>query len=389
MRIFFFAATAICFSLAVSAQEAYDTWEVQTEAGATLVLAPDLANNATFRDPAEAIYEVRLGGRIERVLQSGVMIGARGIFRAQRDHPSRPAGQGQISDTAMAVLPGLFTGLSITPESDETGPRGSLEAAYIYVDGGYGEVTLGRDAGVLSRFSEGSVSALSAARLSSPYLDPSGLNAIVTRPDVTGPSAKFSYVTPRILGVRLGASFTPELEARGLDRPALPEGVDLTNSIELGLNASRRLRESGLRFRLGAGYGRSDIDATGDAALAYGTQAETWFFGGEIDYESVRIGANWLGADEGRLGDDTYSAWSVGVAREWDDWNVSVTYGAGDVGIGGLGSDGISVAVSRRIVDWASAAVAYQDISLPAGSLSEKALSSQGIVVEITLDFEN
>ncbi|HBQ49254.1 MAG TPA: hypothetical protein DD728_10285, partial [Hyphomonas atlantica] len=103
---------------------------------------------------------------------------------------------------------------------DEVDLRAELEEAYVYIDGGYGEVRLGRDEGVAARFQENAPSVFSTLALGRQSLDPTGIDMVTTRHDLTGPSAKLSYATPRLVGIRAGLSFTPKADVRGLDRDA-------------------------------------------------------------------------------------------------------------------------------------------------------------------------
>ena len=61
--------------------------------------------------------------------------------------------------------------------------------------------------GAAARFFEGAPSALTHASISNAYLDPDGIKIIRTNHDLTGPSAKISYATPRILGLRASRDF--------------------------------------------------------------------------------------------------------------------------------------------------------------------------------------
>ncbi|MEL6663703.1 MAG: porin, partial [Pseudomonadota bacterium] len=300
-----FALAAVLFGSACPAlaQGSDSPWLVEYDGEATLVVAPSGSSDIA-PERENALYEVGLGLTAERTFQSGWTLGGRAVFRAARDHPARPAGTGNLFATDLQGPGGAFSRLSAGPLNIDEGPRGSLETAYLFLDTGYGEFSLGRDTGVAARFHEGNVSALSRSTLVDPDLDVSGIAAINTRPDITGPSVKLSYVTPRLLGVRAGVSYTPRSEVRGLDRDATesndPFRPELENTVEVALNASRRLRESGVRLRSGLSYSTAELDVPTTLEATYDDRIDVVSIGGEIEWQDTyRLGLNWLGADEG------------------------------------------------------------------------------------------
>jgi len=124
-----------------------------------------------------------------------------------------------------------------------------------------------------------------------PTLDPYGGVIARTDHDLTGPSLKVSYATPRILGLRAGASFTPDANAGGLDRDPVRDGApDIENAAEFALNLSRRLPRSGVRLRAGAAY--SQADAAQAALPGIYDTVKTWSAGGSVEFSALALGAN-------------------------------------------------------------------------------------------------
>ncbi|MHA7898899.1 MAG: porin [Henriciella sp.] len=337
-------------------------------------------------DTVEALLgEISLIGTSEKVLENGVRLRARGALRLQADHPDRIGGIGGFGNLNLAPV-GAFSGLSSGRVDDGSDLRGRWESAYIQVDGGYGEVRVGKDQGVATRFHEGSRSVLSHARLDSALLDPSGLAAVQTRHDLTGPSAKISYASPRLLGIRAGVSFTPSANADGLDRrPASGTGgtaPDIENALELALNGTRRLRESGWRFDVGLGYSSADVATRGLGAFY--NSVETFSAGTRIEKDDWTFGLSWLESDNGLL-DRDYSAWSAGLHKSAYDTDFSIEYGESEEGEIALDSRSWRLGAARDFGRATKLAVAYLHDETHSPLQNREA---QGIVVEITLSQE-
>jgi len=326
--------------------------------------------------------EISVTGLSEKVLDNGVRLRARGALRLQADHPSRPGGIGGFGTLAAAPV-GAFSGLSAGAPIDSNDIRTRLETAYLQVDGGYGELRVGKDLGVGARFHEGTRSALSHARLDSILLDPTGLSAVRTRHDLTGPSLKVSYASPRILGLRGGVSYTPEADADGLDRrPEAGTGgiaPETENAIELALNGTRRLRESGWRFDVGLAWSSADVSARG-LAVPY-DQVETWSAGTRIERDDWTFGASWLESDNG-LPRGAYNAWSAGLHRNAYDTDFSVEFGEARDDGAQLDAQSWRIGAARDFGPSTRLAIGYLDDRT---ETINQNWSSQGVVVEITL----
>ncbi|MEM5515674.1 porin [Henriciella sp. AS95] len=351
--------------------------EYKSSLEAVTVIAPGQDTDRAT-DTEELLYEFSLDNRVEKVLSNGAQISGRLTLRGQRDHPLRPGFDGAFGGAPGPA--GAYSGLSGGLPGDETGARGSLEAAYIEVDGGYGEVRLGRDRGVAARFHEGAPSALTHARLDSPYLDPNGLKIIRTNHDLTGPSAKISYATPRILGLRAAASYTPDADARGLDRNVSSSfgQPDLENAFEFAANLSRRLRSPDLRIDASLGWSTAEV---GSAVGAPKDSVETWSVGTQLEFPLLTVGGSWLSSDNGFQGGD-YTAWEIGTGFEWSETDISLNYGEAEDELAVLSSEAISLAAARDITDSLRLALAYQDETLETAAGNR---SGAGFVVEITL----
>ena len=328
MRIFFLMFAA---SLPFSAF-ADDRLETDIEAELTLVGA-FMNDDDSAIESKNGLGEVSVSASASRVMDNGIEISGRLTWRGQVDHPDRPGFAGAIvqcpvSDIncpqlAGSGLRGGFSRLSTYSFAEDVGARGGLEHAYIEVDGGWGTLTIGRDSGVAARFYEGGPTVFTLARDHDPVLDPTGINGSRVRNDISSTAEKASYVTPRILGVRAGISYTPDASVRRLDpdtslrAPGVAE-PELDDAIELGLQASRLFRETDLRVR-----GSLTWSEASSANPLY-DDVQTVSAGVDVERRDVfRLGVSGLSSDNGGLGE--YNAIAMGAAVYLGDWEVGLT----------------------------------------------------------------
>ena len=373
--------TPCVIPLSAALAQADTPWESELELESVTVVTP-LADGDAPIDVEPVLGEMSLVGTSERVLENGVRLRARGALRLQADHPQRPGGIGGFGDATVAAT-GALSGLSAAGPIDQSDIRTRLETAFFQIDGGYGELRLGKDQGVGARFHEGTKSVLSHARMDSTLLDPTGLSTIRTRHDLTGPSLKLSYASPRLLGLRGGISYTPKADADGLDRrPKTGAGgiaPETENAIEIALNGTRRLRESGWRFDVGLAWSTADISSP-SLLVPYG-RVETVSGGTRIEKDDWTFGASWLESDNG-LPNSDYAAWSVGIYREAYDTEFSMEFGQSEDDGVELDSQSFRVGAAREIGNSTRIALGYvTDWNETLGQSWE----SRGVVVEITL----
>lgn len=383
IRVFALLTSGLLLPPIASAQSSTPL-ETEFDFETIFVAAPVVEEDSPLESQA-VLGEISITGTSQKVLENGVRLRARGALRLQADHPSRPGGTGGFGADPGSPI-GAFSGLSSAVPIETSDIRTRLETAYVQVDGGYGEFRIGKDQGVGARFYEGARSALSHTRLDSTLLDPTGLSTVRTRHDLTGPSLKMSYATPRLLGVRGGISYTPDADADGLDRrPAAGTGglsPETENAIELALNGTRRLRESGWRFDVGMAWSTAQVSSIVLAAPYQ--KIETWSAGTRIEKDDWTFGASWLGSDNG-LAQSDYSAWSAGLNREAFNTEFSIEYGeAQDDGVQ-LDSHSLRVGAARDFGPNTRLAIGY--IEDRTERINQN-WSSRGVVVEITLSQE-
>lgn len=381
--------TGLAFALAAAAAPAtaQDVWDdpggIETHASWEAAAVGATDSDESFLYTLRGAFEANL------ILDNGAEIGLRTSGGVDRDHSARPAFAGVVGPAQpLATPPGAFSGLSRGPAPYDAGFRGRIETAYIYIDGGYGELRAGLDDGVAARFFEGAPTLFRQAALVNPTLDPYGRVIARTDHDLTGPSLKVSYASPRILGLRAGASFTPEANTGGLDRDPT-RGPEIENATEVALNLSRRLPRSGVRLRAAAAWSQADVS---DAALpGVYDNVETWSAGGSVEFSSLALGASWLDSSNGLAGPGgDYTALSTGLRMTFGKVDAGAEWAdARDKGIG-TESETIGLSLGRNFGDtvrivggWQRHDTRFTGNPLPlAPALREQ---TDGIVIEITL----
>jgi len=369
---------------ATSAQEAeadWQRWEWSVGGEASAVISAGSDPGEGLPEVENMLAEVALQLDGYRVLANGAEIGVRGVMRAQRDHPARPGFSGRFGQMGPAE-DGLFSGLSGNGEPLDTSARLSLETAYVYFDGGYGELTLGRDAGVAARFREAPAEVFFLARADGPLLDASGLSVAATSDKVSGQSAKVSYASPRWLGLRAGVSLTPDADEHdGLDRTLNPVAAELDGAYEIAANVSRRIGREGRGPRISAGASFSQAGRTSSRASPFGDEVSTGSLSVLAEFDSVSVGASWLASDDGFSSGDGYAAWSAAVRKDWDIWSGSAAIAISEQR--GLDGRSARIGAGRAIGKRIDLAVGWRYDELERTGFG--AARSHGPVIEITL----
>ena len=284
------------------------------------------------------------------------------------------------------ALRGGFSRLSTVGFADEAGARGSLERAYLEVDGGWGSFTFGRDDGVAARFFEGGPTLFELARDRDPILDPTGLNGVRTRNDISSTAAKMSYVTPRILGVRAGLSYTPDASVRrlDLDTSRTMTGViepELGHAVELGLQVSRLLVEQDIRVRSSLTWSQ----ARSETRLYEDTK--TTSFGLDLERrDAFRIGFSVLNSNNGGHGD--YSSFGLGGEYWINDWQLGLSGAKAEDDTLGLETWSATAGVSREVEDNIFLTLGYRigEARLESAPTSvEKERNQDGVLLELRI----
>ncbi|WP_340692579.1 porin, partial [Hyphomonas sp.] len=155
------------------------------------------------------------------------------------------------------------------------------------------------------------------------------------------------------------------------------------------VNVSRKLRERGVRLLAALAYCRADVSSeiTPDN---YGT-VETWSAGASAEFDTLTIGASFLGSNSGvEAGQGDYSAWTIGATKRAFSLDFGLDYGEASDDLTGLESESWSLGAAKELREgvriaggYRSQTVRYRRVGLV--PLPPNRDSADGIVLEITL----
>ena len=338
----------------------------------------------------------------EDTFDNGFTLGWRLAGRYERDALSRPAFAGALGGCSAAIpaCSGIGGLLPVSPATglaaggallDEDGFV-TLETAAVSLLTPWGEGVLGADAGVAARLDARPPTVMRRVSVLSTGLDPTGLSVTRSRNDVTGSSAKASYMSPRWLGLRVGASFTPEASLRSADFDPDAGGAgrataDLENVWEGAVSFARQFAEQDLRVRAAVTYSTAE---SGAGLAAFGDY-EAWGAGLELEHAEWTVGARWLSSNNAwEAGSGDYDAWEIGLVRQEGDWRFGFEAGwASDEltateGVSWLAGVGWNVNEHVNLgVAWASSEA---DLPVAAGpGLGHTNARNDGLLVELSV----
>lgn len=398
------AALALGAPLPALAQASQDGWAVD----AKLTLAGSAIDDETPLAPAGdglLASGVLLVKRTD-TFDNGLQVTWRGQGRFDRDAASRPAFAGVLGDcpAANAVCPRVASGSGfLSPVSPATGLAAdgaladedvfaAIEAASVSIFGGWGEAILGLDAGAAAQLDARPPTVLERVAAFSPGLDPTGLVVTRARNDVTGPSAKITYLSPRWIGFKLGASYTPQADQRSTDfdpdfgAPGLAKG-ELENVWEGAASFDRRFPETGVRVRAALTY----TSATSGSALASFGDYEAWGAGLELEHGEWNGGVRWLSSNNAwNAGNADYEAWEAGLVHQGSEWRIGIEGGWAEDQLTGIEGASWLIGASKKLnehvdlgVAWSSAQADLPVLIPPI--VSHTNASNDGLVLELTV----
>lgn len=375
-------------------------WKLEAEA----VLAVSAVESD---DPLAPAPDGLLGSALitvsrEDTFDNGLTLGWRLAGRVERDAPSRPAFAGVLGGCVTSVPACSPVGV-LLPVSPVTGLAAggllfddeafaSLETAALTLQTPWGDGVLGADVGAATRLDARAPTVLRRVSVLSAGLDPTGLAVARSRNDVTGSSAKVSYLSPRWLGLRVGASYTPDANLRSADFDPEADGpgragADLENIWEGAVSFARQFAEQDLRVRAAVTYSQAD---SGAGLAAFGDY-EAWGAGLELEHGEWTGGVRWLSSNNAwAAGSGDYEAWEAGLVHQAGDWRFGVEAGwatdeltatEGASWLIGVGYD-LNEYVNLGL-GWASAEA---DLPVPVGpALGHRNARNDGLLVELSV----
>lgn len=346
--------------------------EPVTESSATVAVLASASNDG---EPvtARAAFRIQHGLLFDNQIEAGFGIGA----AAERDDPRRDP-RGGLAGDCLATQPACPSAgggplrspvsgyITQGPAADE-GARLSLESAYLYLRGGWGEASLGRDEGAAKRFSLLPPTILAIGGAIDAPVDGTGLGGAVLRNDVSGQSAKIVVASTRIIGLQAAGSWTPRIEHRGLDqgfRRGPAQTFRAENVAEAGLSYAGRAGDWDLA--LGATYAHA---GSGGGPAEFGAM-DGWSAGFTLARNGWRGGLAWLANNNGwAAGGRGYTALGASVVRDIGDWSVMLEAASMSDNLVFVDNRTATAAVRRTVGErWAFAGGAnWADRSSPVG----------------------
>lgn len=323
------------------------------------LLLSGAAQDAAFEE-TPFVGRLSAGFSGEHVFANGVNLRVAFGAVAERDHPRHDPRGGRAGEcpATSPLCPnalgrnvrGYFSGFTPNGPIADTAGRVALESAYVSLTGGYGEISIGRDEGAAARFSAVPANILLGGSLVQPKIDVTGFGGLAARNDLSGQSFKITALTPRILGVKLGAGWTPVLEAQGVDQ-GFRRGADAPT-----VARPRQIAEFGASLEhdwpsgLSAHFsGSFATGANGAGPGAFG-RLSAWSFGGGLERAGWSFGVQRLGSDNGwRGGKRGYRATTASIVRQNGAWSVQASGGHGRDSLVQTPLSTFSLGASRKV----------------------------------------
>ena len=271
---------------------------------------------------AQPTARAELGVDARWLLDSGVTVGAALGAAAEIDNRRRGFLGGCAPGANGCALIAPITNVATDPNARSGRARAAIEDAYVFVEGPWGEASVGRDIGAAARFSLPPPDIVRGATLADPLIDPTGLGGIPLSADLTGYSAKVTAISPRWLGVKVGVSYAPEAKTDRLSRPvvrAVGRPFEGDDAIEAGASFSRTWA-NGVETTLGLGWSETE----GGAAFG---DVSALSLGAHIARGPVRLGVAALEGEVGTAPGREIRSLAVGGTYEAGAWRFAA--GAG------------------------------------------------------------
>ena len=391
-------------ALPVCAPAAAQEWKVD----ARLTIAAAAINDEVGIAPAARglLADGDLALTRTDTFSNGLQLVWRGEARFERDARSRPAFSGRLGDcppsatgcarlvdgTGFRAPVGPATGLAGFGGPTSEDAFATLEGASVSVIGPWGEGLAGFDAGAASRLDARPPLVMSAVSAFSPALDPTGLVMTRARDDVSGPSLKAGYLSPRLLGFRLGLSYAPEANLRGADFDPTFDGAGLGRArlkdvLEGAASFARNFTGAGLRVRAAI----TTTHATSSSTFAEFGDYQAWGAGLELEKGPWSTGFRWLTSDNAwRAGHARYEAWEASLVRQGETWRFGVEAGWASDDLTRTEGASWLIGAVRKINEHVNVGLAWSSAAahLPIADMSgfgHTNASNDGLVVELSV----
>ena len=314
------------------------------------------------------VADTYLGVDADYITEHGLLFSFNLELRAQKDHGRLGFGgrAGTCPPGAEDCASGFYAG-HLRSVAGYTGGffgaaprehskyRGSLESAYVFMQTPYGSFSAGREKGAAQKFSTYIPSMFVLTKAADAPTDYTGLAGVKVKNDTSGFAEKFSYISPRLLGLQWGISYTPRVQVCGVDfciRSSSPLSYQtpltpgLKNIVETGLSFDHTL-QNGLRIELMMNYahGKKNLPVKGFHDF---TAAGA---GASLQYKGFTLGASFLDSNNGWSRSGKYQAYDFGLAYERGKWGVSFEYGGSSDSLAHIDTKAAQAGISFRFLD--------------------------------------
>ena len=238
---------------------------------------------------------------------------------------------------------GVEVGVKFELEGGDAGAD-SLDEAYIWVEGAFGEFQFGDQDGVGDQMPIVAPSPFLEHFANDTDLDPIGgvfdgtaVGAIGTGPntvaDFSGDATKIIYFTPRLAGFQAGLSFAPE-------NTELSGDETYSDAISGQALTYENIFEAGLTWEYGfngVDLGASFVYVTGEENGA-ANDLDDWALGASVGFAGFTVGGAYGEKESASIGNEEYKAWDIGVTYGTGPWTFGVEYAEANVdGAAGAG----------------------------------------------------
>lgn len=235
----------------------------------------------------------------------------------------------------------------------------ALDKAYLWAESGLGRLEIGAQDGAAKQLQVEPPSVTKSMRIDHPlmmpvtdaddaYYRPGGL-MLRTDPYASDQSLKIVYRSPRLFGLQLGVSYTPEFSAN-LERFVKRAGDDTdqqSDIFEVGLNYDSTIDTVRLRASLVylmADNERPSITSASPLAPWRSGDLSEWGAAASVKYEGFTLGGAYRhsNAQGGFIdhapvvltgGASDTDIWSIGALYEFESWKLGANYAYGDTNV--------------------------------------------------------
>ena len=239
---------------------------------------------------------------------------------------------------------GLTVGVNVELEAQTDG-RDQIDETYLTIDGAFGRLLVGEDDGAMGAM--GVYPAHAGVGLAGILF---GTHTRVAGNGLAGEGAfglgidydaeKIAWYSPRINGVRVGLSYTPD--GVGNVGPGLTNSDSGQQSEVIGIGGNWSGAFGGSSVSVGAGYTAGRLEA-GDSTM-FEDRSE-WIIGLSTTVQGITVSGNYSVDDNGRVGNFDRTTIAVGAVHSMGPWRYGITY-ANTERAQGVSSDNVVSAVS-------------------------------------------